>query len=73
MITKKFKTEMKRRGHEVHKNGNYVTIIPNNNYTEYAKGFLYGTDVIEGFEEYLKLVKMNHFNSWIYSIRFKII
>lgn len=68
-----FKIEMEHRGHKVNKKGKYITIIPNNNYIEYGKGFRYGTDVVEGFEEYLKLVWMDHFNSWIYSIRFKII
>jgi len=69
---KEFKNEMNNRGHEVHKNGDYITINPNNNYEEYSKGFERGTDVIKGFEEYLKLVWMDHYNTWIYSIRFKI-
>ena len=70
---KEFKKEMENRGHKVSKKGNYITIVPNNNYTEYAKGFLCGTDVIEGYEEYLKLLWMDHFNTWIYSVRFKIV
>lgn len=70
---KKFKKEMETRGHEVHKNGNYITIIPNNNYLGYQKGFLFGTEVISGFEEFFNLVWMDHFNTWIYSIRFKMI
>lgn len=36
---KEFKKEMKNRGHKVHKNGKYLTIIPNNNYEGYNKGF----------------------------------
>lgn len=68
----KFKKDMKTRGHEVTKNGSYITIKPNNNCNEYGKGFQYGTDVIKGFEEFLKLVWMEHFNTWIYCIRFKI-
>lgn len=70
---KSFKKEMKNRGHEVHKNGCYITITPNNNCYGYAKGFSLGTDVIKGFEEFFKLVWMDHFNTWIYSIRFKLI
>lgn len=69
---KEFKKEMQARGHEVHKNGDYITIIPNNNYIEYAKGFNCGTDIIEGFDEDLKFVNMEHFNTWIYSATFKI-
>ena len=41
---KEFKKEMSKRGHEVHKNGKYLTIIPNNNYEGYAKGFIFATD-----------------------------
>lgn len=36
---KEFKKEMSKRGHEVHKNGKYLIIIPNNNYEGYNKGF----------------------------------
>ena len=50
---KKFKEDMKNRGHEISKNGNYITIKPNNNYLGYAKGFFYGTDIIEGWEDFL--------------------
>ena len=35
---KEFKKEMSKRGHEVHKNGKYLIIIPNNNYEGYNKG-----------------------------------
>lgn len=55
-----------------HKNGNYLTIIPDNNYKGYNKGFLYATDIIEGFEDILKFVTLEHYNTWIYSARFKI-
>lgn len=70
---KEFKKEMSKRGHEVHKNGNYLTIIPDNNYEGYSKGFLYASDVIKGFEHELILIYMHHFNTWIYSARFKIV
>lgn len=70
---KEFKKEMSKRGHEVHKNGKYLTIIPNNNYEGYNKGFLYASDVIKGFEHELRLIYMHHFNTWIYSVRFKIV
>lgn len=70
---KEFKKEMSKRGHEVHKNGKYLTIIPNNNYKGYNKGFLYASDVIKGFEHELRLIYMHHFNTWIYSVRFKIV
>lgn len=70
---KEFKKEMIKRGHMVYKTRNYITIVPNNNYIEYGKGFLCGTDVIKGFEEHLKFLWMNHFNTWIYLIRFKIV
>lgn len=70
---KDFKKEMSKRGHEVHKNGKYLTIIPNNNYEGYSKGFLFATDIIEGFEHELRLIYMHHFNTWIYSARFKIV
>lgn len=70
---KEFKEEMFKRGHEVYKNGKYLTIIPNNNYEGYSKGFLSATDIVEGFEDALKLLNMDHFNTWIYSAKFKII
>lgn len=69
---KEFKKEMSKRGHEVHKNGKYLTIIPNNNYEGYSKGFLFATDIIKGFEDVLKLLNMDHFNTWIYSAKFKV-
>lgn len=70
---KEFKKEMSKRGHEVHKNGDYITIIPNNNYKGYSKGFLFATDIIEGFEHGLKFITMDHYNTWIYSAKFKIV
>ena len=70
---KEFKKEMAKRGHEVHKNGKYVTIIPNNNYEGYSKGFLFATDVIKGFENVLNFITMDQYNTWIYSAKFKII
>ena len=70
---KEFKKEMSKRGHEVHKNGEYLTIIPNNNYKGYSKGFLFATDIVEGFEDMLKLLNMDHFNTCIYSVKFKIV
>ena len=70
---KEFKMEMSKRGHEVHKKGKYITIEPNNNYKGYAKGFISATDIIEGFEDMLKLLNMDHFNTWIYSVKFKIL
>ena len=68
-----FKKEMQRRGHEVKKNGKYITIKPNNNYIEYAKGFLYPQDIVEGYEDDLKLVNVDHCNTIIYSAKFKIL
>lgn len=70
---KEFKKEMSKRGHEVHKRGDYITIKPNNNYKGYSKGFLYASDIIEGFEYGLKFITMDHYNTWIYSAKFKIV
>lgn len=70
---KEFKKEMEERGHKVRKNGFYITIEPNNNYIDYGEGFLYFSDIVEGFEDDLKLVSASHFNTWIYWARFKII
>lgn len=68
-----FKREMFRRGHEVRKNGKYITIVPNNNYNGYGEGFRYATDIVEGFEDALGFVGMTHCNSLIYSAKFKIL
>ena len=70
---KEFKMEMVKRGHEVHKNGSYITIEPNNNYEGYAKGFMFATDVISGFENFLQFIRMDHFNTWVFSAKFKIV
>lgn len=70
---KEFKMEMVKRGHEVHKHGNYIIINPNNNYEGYANGFLFAEDIIKGFAKFLGFVSMNHFNTWIYSAKFKIV
>lgn len=69
---KDFKKEMKNRGHKVNKNGKYITIIPNNNYEGYSKGFIFATDIVKGFEDVLKLLNMDHFNTWIHSAKFKV-
>lgn len=37
------------------------------------KGFIFATDIVKGFEDVLKLLNMDHFNTWIYSAKFKII
>lgn len=70
---KEFKKEMSKRGHEVHKNGKYLTIIPDNNYEVYSKGFRFATDIVNGFEDLLNFITMDHYNTWIYSARFKIV
>lgn len=69
---KLFKKEMVARGHKVSKKGIYITIEPNNNYAGYSEGFYCADEVVEGYEENLKLVNMDHCNTWIYSVRFKI-
>lgn len=35
--------------------------------------YLFATDIVKGFEDVLKLLNMDHFNTWIYSAKFKII
>lgn len=70
---KEFKNEMQNRGHEVHKKGDYITINPNNNYIEYAKGFMCAGDIIDGYEDDLKFVSWEHFNTHIYWARFKVV
>ena len=69
---KQFKEEMQNRGHEVYKKGEYITIKPNNNYIEYAKGFIHTSEIIDGYEDELKFVSWEHFNTHIYWVRFKI-
>ena len=63
---------MKNRGHEVHKKGKYITINPDNNYIEYAKGFMYANEIIDRYEDDLKFVSWSHFNTHIYWVRFKV-
>lgn len=65
----KFKKAMTERGHKVKKNGQYITVCPNNG----NEGFEYFEDVIEGFHDGLKLLWCDHFNTHIYSMRYKII
>lgn len=66
---KKFKKEMTKLGHEVHKKGKYIDISPNN----LLKNFRTAEEVIDGYEDYLSLVNWQHCNTWIYSMRFKIV
>lgn len=70
---KEFKEKMKRRGHEVHKHGNIVTIKPNNNYVGYARGFFDSDEIIEEYEEKLSFRAWTHFNTWVYEAKYKII
>lgn len=70
---KEFKKEMQARGHETSKKGNTITIVPNNNYIEYGRGFECFEDIITGFERFLKFKKAEHYNTWIYSATFKIV
>lgn len=67
---KGFKKEMENRGHEVHKKGEYVVIVPNNNVNGYGKGFLSALEIVSGYEDKLILINMDHFNSYVYSARF---
>lgn len=71
---KKFKKEMAEKGHTVHKKGLYIPVEPDNNYWGTGKGFRNAWNFIP--EEYwynLKFVKMDHFNTYIYYARYKII
>lgn len=70
---KEFKKEMKSRGHRVWKHGSYIEIEPDNNLYGYGRGFVNAYNVVHGFEDSLRFVSMNHFNSWIYWVRFKIV
>lgn len=67
---KDFKKEMENRGHEVHKKGDYVVIVPNNNVNGYGKGFLSALEIVSGYEDRLIFVSMDYFNSYVYSARF---
>lgn len=70
---KEFKRVMKSRGHRVWKHGNYIEIEPFHSYRmiQYLDKDAY--NVVQGFEDSLRFVSMNHFYSWIYFIRFKIV
>ena len=70
---KTFKKDMLSRGHEVHKKGDVIKIIPNNNYLGYNCGFQRATDIVEGYEDDLEFINMDHFNNIIYSAKFKIV
>lgn len=71
---KLFKKEMMSRGHEVKKKGVYIIIIPNNNYLGCGKGFHSAWNLIdEKYWECLKFVKMDHFNTTIYSAKFRVL
>lgn len=65
----KFKKAMVERGHKVEKKGQYITVYPNNG----NEGFEYFEDVIDGFQDSLKLLWCDHYNTRIYSMRLKII
>ena len=70
---KNFKKDLQKQGHKVQKKGAYIHISPNNNLNGYSMGFCSGWDVIPlQYRENLKFVKMDHFNSWINSVTFKI-
>ena len=69
---KQFRREMKRRGHEVHKHGDIITIRPKNNYIDYARGFLTAYEIIDGYEDDLRFYDWEHFNTWIYEVDYKI-
>lgn len=63
----------KRKYIEVHNDGHHHNSVRQyNNYEGYSKGFLFATDIIKGFENVLKLLNMDHFNTWIYSAKFKV-
>ena len=71
---KKFKKEMFEEGHTVYKNGLYITVEPDNNYYGMGKGFLNAWSFIpEEYRNNLKFVKMDHFNTFIYYARYKIV
>lgn len=58
---KEFKRKMKNRGHSVWKHGNYIEIKPDNNIFGYGKGFINAYDIVQGVEDSLKFVSMDHF------------
>lgn len=65
---KKFRREMRKKGHEIYKKGKYITIYPNNG----EKGFLNAYSIIKPYDD-LELVYFDHFNTWVYQAKFKII
>lgn len=68
MDYKEFKKDMQKRGHDVHKKGRYIDIVPNN----LSQNFRTAEEVIDGWENCLVLVNWVHYNTWIYSMRFRI-
>lgn len=68
---KKFKKVMKLKGHKVYKKGIYIKIIPNNNQPQ-GYGFRFASDVILGFNKDLRLIRMDHFNTEIYFLKYVI-
>lgn len=72
---KKFKNHMSERGHKVTKKGDYITVVPNNNFLGYAKGFSFAEEIIQGtnLEGKVKLVFWEHCNEWIYFCKFRIL
>ena len=68
MNYKECKKEMVSRGHRVFKNGKYITIIPNN-----LIEYFFVEDVVKGFEDELKVMSYDHYNTTIYEAKFKIV
>lgn len=73
---KEFKKVMQSRGHRVWKHGCYIEIELFHSYQMIP--YLYNNayieeNVIQGFEDSLRFVSMNHFYNWIYFVRFKIV
>lgn len=65
---RKFKKDMNIRDHKVTKNGNIITIVPENG----TRGFLNAYELVTGYENYLNFKDMSHYNTHIYSARFNI-
>lgn len=70
---KEFKREMQARGHKVCKRGIYISIVPNNNHLGYGQGFDFFQQIIDGFEKDLQFVSGDHYNTYIYEAKFKIV
>lgn len=65
----KFKGEVEKEGHQVSFNGKYITIEPKNG----RDGFRRAWDLIPDDYQYeLDFVKMDHFNTHIYSATFRV-